>query len=224
MASVWLEQWTDLLGGKSHGLMALDETGNFAFLDIFLNGSPACQLAVNWQNIRVRDPLQSAKLSRLIRAGIAYDETSGRSLPPPVKLRVSKEKSLYIDVIPLPSAFRSKLGGAAALLNVREVENPSDASVEMLQHEFHLTPAEAAVAAELAQGHSLKQAARELNTSIWTARSHLRAIFQKTNTHRQAELVSLLALNFVPVPGHRGKVPLSRRGAWNGTIETNVHR
>lgn len=31
-------------------------------------------------------------------------------------------------------------------------------------------------------------------------------------------------LNFVPVPGHRGKVPLSRKGAWNGTIETNVHR
>lgn len=193
LATVWLEQWTDLLGGKSHGLMALDETGNLANLDIVLNGSPACHLEVHWENIRVRDPLQSSKLSRLIRAGLAYDDVSGGPLPPPVKMQISNEKSLVIDIIPLPAAFQARLDGAKSLLSIREVENHFDASAEQLQHEFHLTPAEAAVAAQLAQGHSLKQAAMELHTSIWTARSHLRAIFQKTNTHRQAELVSLLA-------------------------------
>ncbi|ATG38123.1 hypothetical protein PhaeoP23_03970 (plasmid) [Phaeobacter piscinae] len=36
--------------------------------------------------------------------------------------------------------------------------------------------------------------------------------------------IAELALNFVPVPGHRGKVPLSKKGTWNGTIEADVHR
>ncbi|MBY6138508.1 helix-turn-helix transcriptional regulator [Leisingera daeponensis] len=193
MTSVWLEQWTDLLGGKCHGLMVLDGTGNLAFLDIVLNGSPACQLVVHWQNIRVSDPLQNAKLSRLIRAGIDYDENSGQPLPPPVKIKISNDKSFYIDLIPLPVAFREKLDGAKSLLSIRQVEDQSDTNADLLKLEFHLTPAEAAVAIQLSKGISLKQAARTLGVSIWTARSHLRSIFQKTNTHRQGELVSLLA-------------------------------
>ncbi|KIC09056.1 hypothetical protein RA19_17370 [Leisingera sp. ANG-M1] len=193
MASVWLEEWTELLGGKSYGLMALDESGNLAHLDLVLNGSPACQLVLHWKNIRIRDTLQNAKLSRLIRAGMEYDETSAKPLPPPVRLPISDEKSVYIDVIPLPPAFRQKLDGALSLLSIREVENQPGLCPELLQQEFHLTPAEASVAVQLSKGLSLKQAAQHLNISIWTARSHLRAVFQKTNTHRQGELVSLLA-------------------------------
>ncbi|WP_206540062.1 helix-turn-helix transcriptional regulator [Leisingera sp. ANG-DT] len=193
MASVWLEQWTDLLGGKCHGLMALDRTGNLAFVDLVLNGSPACQLVVHWQSIRIRDPLQNAKLSRLIRAGMDYDENSEQPLPPPVKLKVSQNKTIFIDVIPLPAAFREKLDGARSLLSIRQVEDQADTNADLLQQEFHLTPAEAAVALQLSRGLSPKQAAKALGVSIWTARSHLRSIFQKTNTHRQGELVSLLA-------------------------------
>jgi DNA-binding CsgD family transcriptional regulator len=58
---------------------------------------------------------------------------------------------------------------------------------------FGLTPAEAGLASRLASGESLASAADALGMAKETARVHLRAVFTKTDTHRQAELVSLLA-------------------------------
>jgi DNA-binding CsgD family transcriptional regulator len=42
-------------------------------------------------------------------------------------------------------------------------------------------------------GHSLAETARKLHVSDNTVRSHLKQIFQKTNTHGQMELVHLHA-------------------------------
>lgn len=193
LASVWFEQWGELLGKNSHGLMALDKTGNLALFDIALNGNSACQLVIHWKSIRVRNPLQNAKLHRLIQASVNSDGDRSRPLPPPVKLECPAGKVFYVDVIPLPEVYRDRLDGAHSLLSIREVDQEPASTGLLLQEEFHLTPAEAAVAVQLSQGLSLKQTAGKLNISIWTARSHLRAIFQKTGTHRQAELVSLLA-------------------------------
>lgn len=45
----------------------------------------------------------------------------------------------------------------------------------------------------MSSGEALESAANELAISYETARNHLKAIFAKTETHRQAELVALLA-------------------------------
>ena len=63
----------------------------------------------------------------------------------------------------------------------------------MLVQLFGLTPAEALLASELARGFSLDEAARHLGISRNTARVHLQAIFTKTRTTRQAELLQLCA-------------------------------
>jgi DNA-binding CsgD family transcriptional regulator len=57
---------------------------------------------------------------------------------------------------------------------------------------FDLTPAEAKIAALLAEGQSIITITDELSISESTAKTHLRRIFEKTGTSRQAELVSLL--------------------------------
>jgi len=57
---------------------------------------------------------------------------------------------------------------------------------------FGLTPAEAALAVALAQGRTLAHASERLGVRVETARTRLKDIFAKTNTHRQAELVRLL--------------------------------
>lgn len=58
---------------------------------------------------------------------------------------------------------------------------------------FRLTQAESRLAAGLAQGRTLKSLAEERQVSLNTVRSQLKAVFAKTNTRRQAELVALLA-------------------------------
>jgi len=54
---------------------------------------------------------------------------------------------------------------------------------------YGLTRGEAALAAKLVQGKSIEVAAVELCISAHTARTHLKRIFMKTDTHRQPELL-----------------------------------
>jgi DNA-binding CsgD family transcriptional regulator len=57
---------------------------------------------------------------------------------------------------------------------------------------FGLTPAEARLAAALASGRTLKEAAASANITVKTCRTYLERIFSKTRTHQQSELVALL--------------------------------
>lgn len=64
--------------------------------------------------------------------------------------------------------------------------------VRRLQEMFGLTEAEARLAALLATGADLQSAAAKLHIGYGTARARLAEIFQKTETHRQGELIQLL--------------------------------
>lgn len=74
---------------------------------------------------------------------------------------------------------------------VRDTEGRVDPPVRLAQQLFHLTPAETALAIQLANGLSLEEAAELLNIKRNTARAHLRSIFSKTGVRRQTELVRI---------------------------------
>lgn len=63
---------------------------------------------------------------------------------------------------------------------------------ERLRCLHELTPTEAELASQLAGGRRLKDIAKELGVSIHTARAHLKHVFAKTGTRRQADLVRVL--------------------------------
>lgn len=63
---------------------------------------------------------------------------------------------------------------------------------QRLAADYRLTPAETRLAQGLAEGLSIKELAQHHEISLHTARSQLRAIFEKTGVRRQAELVALL--------------------------------
>ena len=65
---------------------------------------------------------------------------------------------------------------------------------ELLQSLFALTPAEARLAEQFANGISLTEVADNLRITVATARTQLKSVFRKTGTSRQAELVRLLLL------------------------------
>jgi len=62
-----------------------------------------------------------------------------------------------------------------------------------LQKIFGLTSAEARLAVELASGKTPDEIADDTHVSVGTVRKQLASVFAKTDTHRQAELVALLA-------------------------------
>jgi DNA-binding CsgD family transcriptional regulator len=101
-------------------------------------------------------------------------------------------RPLIIRVLPVHGAARNPFVGARALLTFSSVARPAPAAA-LLISAFGLTPAEARLAVIIGQGHSPEQAAEILVVSVVTARNQLKAVFAKTETHRQSELVALLA-------------------------------
>lgn len=79
-------------------------------------------------------------------------------------------------------------------------ERPPASLAERLVSAFGLTPAEARLAEGLVQGTRLKDLAEVFGISKNTARFQLKAIFLKTDTHSQAELVRRVLLTLGNLP------------------------
>ena len=79
-------------------------------------------------------------------------------------------------------------------------------SIDLLRCHFGLTPAEAKLALHLVAGETLRSAAVKLSITYETARTHLKNIFDKTGTCRQAELVVVI---LTALPGCVG-APIDR--------------
>jgi DNA-binding CsgD family transcriptional regulator len=64
--------------------------------------------------------------------------------------------------------------------------------IDLLRGHFDLTPAEARLALHLVAGETLRSAEVKLSITYETARTHLKNIFDKTGTCRQAELLVVI--------------------------------
>ncbi|SDN68757.1 DNA-binding transcriptional regulator, CsgD family [Methylobacterium phyllostachyos] len=88
--------------------------------------------------------------------------------------------------------------------------------VQVLQDQFGFTPAEAALARDILAGNDLAASAARRGITLNTARVHLRRIFEKTGTRRQAELMRLLLL--CPHPIAASEAGPARDGASQGSL------
>lgn len=91
--------------------------------------------------------------------------------------------------------LRQCAGGApegTCLVMVVDLDARPEPKPETLRQVFGLSEAEAYLALELAKGRTPADVAARRRVSRTTVRSQLGAVFAKTNTRRQAELVALL--------------------------------
>jgi DNA-binding CsgD family transcriptional regulator len=80
----------------------------------------------------------------------------------------------------------------AALVCATDLNARAALPEQQLRRAFGLTAAEARVAVAIAQGHAPGEVADTLGVTILTVRNQLARILEKTETHRQAELASVL--------------------------------
>jgi DNA-binding CsgD family transcriptional regulator len=105
---------------------------------------------------------------------------------------------LHVTVTPLRSKDPASgipwlgLRPPAAIVTVVDPEAGRRQLAQNLRNRFGLTGAETGLAAEILKGDGREAAARRRGISVTTARAQLSSIFEKTGTHRQAELVHLL--------------------------------
>ncbi|PSJ57838.1 hypothetical protein C7I85_20920 [Mesorhizobium soli] len=137
---------------------------------------------------REEDLAFQAVLSALTTASQPFCDDA----PPAVARLTCKDgTTLVAHGISIVDAGSLSWGAPVAIL-VIEAPDALATCEEPLCEAFGLTSAEARLATRLAAGNSLRNAAVEEGITYETARSRLKAIFRKTDTTRQAELVLLL--------------------------------
>jgi len=129
-------------------------------------------------------------LMKLLHDAVEWPE-QGEPIESPLVLPRNKARnSLVVRVVPGPGleCWKSE-NKPAAIMMLHDQDLGMEVNVSFLTKLYGLTPGEAALAASLIRGNSIEQAAEELFISPHTARTHLKRIFVKTDTHRQTELV-----------------------------------
>jgi DNA-binding CsgD family transcriptional regulator/PAS domain-containing protein len=152
------------------------------------------RLRIRGRELQAERPSETTAMRALIASAIgatAGDRTGSGGLV--VIGRPSGRGSLRVLITPLP--HRRVLLGAeppAAMVFVTDPERIPLPPREHLRRLFGFTAAEARVALALLGGDSLERVADTLCISLHTARTHLRRLFDKTGTARQADLIRVL--------------------------------
>jgi DNA-binding CsgD family transcriptional regulator len=98
--------------------------------------------------------------------------------------------------VPINGPARDVFASTAAFVVVVDAARKvvvSSQSLSLLASSLSLTGRESDVMGLVAAGQNLKDAARQLNIGVGTARGHLKAAMQKTGVHSQVELAALVA-------------------------------
>lgn len=124
-------------------------------------------------------------------AGMVKDgeQVSPRAIAVP---RPSRQRPVSLLIWPLPDATEVGPDEPVAVVFIGDPEHRGEIDPMRLCDLYGLSRAEARVAALLAQGHRLDETAQILGVAYETVRKHLKQIFSKTGTDRQAELVRML--------------------------------
>lgn len=124
-------------------------------------------------------------LARTVGAALGRDgvATAGRVAVP----RPSGRPAYVVRVVPVSAA-----DAPTALVVVVDPHRQLLPTAEMLRCKYGLTWTEAEVARRVLDGAGLRTIAEGRSVSITTIRTHLKHIFEKTGTHRQAELIRVV--------------------------------
>jgi DNA-binding CsgD family transcriptional regulator len=190
----------DLMGALPEAIFVVDAEGR----PLLLNRAAERLLARNHSLKLVHGILaaasdkESGELRRLVAAAADCNEAaderedeiaiSGSPGHPPLVLRIVPIRHSAVD-----RAGRRK---PVAAVFTRPIESTKTA--RHLCEFYHMTPAEARLTALIVSGRSLVAAATELHITKNTARTHMKRIYVKTETHRQVDLVRLLGNSAAP--------------------------
>jgi DNA-binding CsgD family transcriptional regulator len=140
----------------------------------------------------------NTQLQRLIAAANA---AGNNELIPRGTVVVHRDEQpwLLVEVMPVTES-NSLFNNGRIILLLTDLSAPATPDTATLRMAYGLTAAEARLAVRLTAGRDLEETAASLGITRATASSQLRAIFAKTSTHRQAELIGLL-WHFRPTMG-----------------------
>ncbi|MEQ8655795.1 MAG: LuxR C-terminal-related transcriptional regulator [Hyphomicrobiales bacterium] len=130
----------------------------------------------------------SKLLNNVCRSELAMGMRSGGMTHVP---RKSGRRPYILTAAPMVANAMDNSQASAVIFIFDPDKRPTTAA-KILKKSYQLTQVEAELAVALMNGQKLDEIASERDVSYNTMKSHLHAVFSKTNTNRQVDLVSLL--------------------------------
>jgi DNA-binding CsgD family transcriptional regulator len=160
--------------------------------ELFAEGDGLCR---DSDGVAAATPGDTAVLRRVIAGG-----TNGNGLPGAGGrcTLARREGRAPLSVLAVPIRGETSWivqRRPAAVLFVADPDRDGRMRAEALRQRFDLTRSETRFLGEIVKGDGIQAAADRLGVSLATARTHLRHVFEKTGTQRQAELVGLATLS-----------------------------
>ena len=172
--------------------VALDQRGFVADVNAAADAVFDHNIKIKDRRLFVRDPDARTLLKGAIDQLTAMPRPNPSVMEPVIVPRTEK-LPVIVRIWPFDGPAHQPGQEVRALLTLNALGPKPGPPAAILAKTFRLTPSEAKLACIIARGAPPDIAARELKISQETARNQLKAVFAKTNTHRQSELVALLS-------------------------------
>jgi DNA-binding CsgD family transcriptional regulator/PAS domain-containing protein len=184
-----------VLDRLASGVILLDQRNRILYVNAAarLLSQEGGALLLRGGALRARSQVHAKRFDDLILAAQRGTPASAMSIP-----RIGDGQLLTV----LISSVRGRdierfadmsMPDAAVLIFVVDPVNSSSVSISWLMDAYGLTPAEARVALAASTGAAIPMVARSLLLSQNTIKTHLRRIYAKTGSGRQAELARVIA-------------------------------
>lgn len=188
-----LETVLDTMGD---GLLLLDATSRILLANHAADAELASRRCISSKSghLSAVSPDGDAELQAAIRATAATSASVAIACPAPLALRIPGT-TVVLTCFPIATQRIQSTRfppGSRVLVTITGADKPARGLAHLLRALYHLTPTEALLVECLAEGDDLDTAAQRLHMTKGTARIHLRHVFLKTDTKRQAQLVALV--------------------------------
>ncbi|UWU83038.1 LuxR C-terminal-related transcriptional regulator [Bradyrhizobium yuanmingense] len=149
-------------------------------------------LSIKGKRLFAADLQSRMRLDRLVNEIRLASSKAGRTTLQTVVTR-RQGRPVVVDAFVQGLEDEDVFPAVGALLLLTDLNETLQVSQNSVMEIFGLTPSQARLGSLLVEGKTLKEISLEMKISPGTARNHLKAVFLRTGTRRQAELVSLLS-------------------------------
>lgn len=191
-------RFLDLIGRLPKAIVTLDDQGDV----LFANEAAAAAIRKGDGLVLLgrRLHLSDAAANRRMAVALKDVLTDALAVEPSINSQVFAPRpsghAPYVLAVHRLSGFRAVYedpAAPAAVVFIHDPELPGQISAPALAQTFSLTRRESELALALLQGRTLREQADSRGVKVSTERTHLKSLLQKTGTHRQTDLVRLLA-------------------------------
>jgi len=196
------EDFANVMNNSSRAVLLINSEGRITFANRAASRLTATRdgLTIERGELRAARAADTTRIRTLVTDAIRTSHGVGVGAGGVLTIGRPSGRRPFLALVCPVSRHRTFFPGVettAAIVFVTDPEQSAVPDEDTLRTLFGLTPAEAKLTRLLAQGCALTEAGAQLGLRRETTRSRVKTIFEKTNTHRQSELVRLV-LNGTP--------------------------